>query len=208
MWYLSHLQSPDNTVDFADMGNAAADEDAVELARRLAGGSSGALNEVYQRYSALVFTLALRLLNNREDAEDVTQSTFVAAWQSRENLQVAPNALPRWLVGIARHRIADVREQRRRSSRNLQAVAQTTSTEVATDETRQVADRLLIANALQDIGPPKSQILWMAYAEGARLQDVADHLEMPLSTVKSHARRGLLQLRSLVEEVSDGTAMG
>src|SRR6478736_9324942 len=98
-------------------------DDAVRsLAARLVAGEEAALEEVYDRWSALVHTYALRALRDSHDAEDVTQQVFVAAWRSRHTLTPSPSALPAWLVGIARHKVADVRAARARDAGRLAAV--------------------------------------------------------------------------------------
>ena len=101
------------------------DSVSVDVAERLRAGSRDALAEAYERWAGLVHAIALRALGDHHDAEDVTQQVFVSAWRSRETIRVGPDALPGWLVGITRHRIADVRTQQARSLRNTAAIAAT-----------------------------------------------------------------------------------
>src|SRR6478609_2242056 len=83
-------------------------DDAVRsLAARLVAGEEAALEEVYDRWSALVHTYALRALRDSHDAEDVTLQVCAAGCRSRPTQPPAPSALPPWLVGTARHKIAD-----------------------------------------------------------------------------------------------------
>jgi DNA-directed RNA polymerase specialized sigma24 family protein len=98
-------------------------DDAVRaLAARLVSGEEGALEEIYDRWSALVHTYALRALHDQHDAEDVTQQVFVSAWRSRHTLTPSPTALPAWLLGIARHKVSDVRAARARDADRVAAV--------------------------------------------------------------------------------------
>ena len=97
--------------------------DTSDLAVRLRDGSPDALAEAYDRWASLVHTLALRSLGSHHDAEDVTQQVFVSAWRSRHTLRPERGSVPGWLVGITRHRIADVHAQRARSARDAEAVA-------------------------------------------------------------------------------------
>ncbi len=177
-----------------------------DVAERLSAGSKDALAETYERWSALVYTIALRTLRDHADAEDVTQQVFVSAWNSRHTLRPAPGVMPGWLVGIARHRIADVRTQRFRSSRNLRAVAATMHQDEAQPaEHEDLAGRLFVAHELEHLGEPRGTVLRLAFIEDRPSSEIASILDMPVGTVKSHLRRGLLQLRSRLREV-DGVA--
>ncbi len=170
------------------------------LAHELAAGSSEAMSEVYRRWSTLVHTIALRALGNTADAEDVTQQVFVSAWQARRTLRPDQGSLAGWLVGITKHRIADLRTQRYRSHRNLTAVAAESMTETTmTDD--DWANRLLLVHEMERMGDPRSSVLRMAFMEDRPHADIADALGLPLGTVKSHVRRGLIELRNRLEEV-------
>ncbi len=170
------------------------------LARELAAGSSEAMSEAYRRWSTLVHTIALRSLGNSADAEDVTQQVFVSAWQARHTLRPDQGSLAAWLVGITKHRIADLRTQRYRTHRNLRAVAAEVATDTArTDENW--ADRLLLVHEMERMGDPRAAVLRMAFMEDRPQADIAAALNLPIGTVKSHVRRGLIELRNRLEEV-------
>ena len=175
----------------------------AELAERLHSGDQAALGEIFRRWSPLVFTIALRSLQNRSDAEDVTQQVFVGAWRSRHTLQVSDRALPGWLVGITRHRIADRMAARGRDVRDQQAVTALPTSDVPDPQDRLV-DRLVLADELDRIDDPRRTILRLAFYEDRTHQQIAAVLGMPLGTVKSHVRRGLLHLRARLQEVTDG----
>lgn len=177
------------------------DTESAELAVRLAGGDREALAEIYRRWSPLVHTIALRALGTREDAEDVVQQVFVAAWRGRATLRPDRGSPAAWLVGITKHRVADVRTQRYRAHRNLQALASEVVTEPATTHDSDWAERLLLVHELERMGDPRATVLRMAFLEDRTHDDIARTLEMPLGTVKSHVRRGLLELRDRLKEV-------
>lgn len=84
------------------------------VGERFRDGDERALEEIYRRWSPVVFTLALRSLGDRTDAEDVTQKTFVSAWGSRASFDPAKARVSTWLIAIARRRIADTHEARAR----------------------------------------------------------------------------------------------
>ena len=129
------------------------DDGVQALAARLVAGEETALEEVYDRWSALVHTYALRALRDAHDAEDVTQQVFVAAWRSRHTLTPSPSALPAWLVGIARHKVADARAARARDADRLAAVVSLPGgADQSADE--DVAERLVVRQAVEDLPDP------------------------------------------------------
>ncbi|WP_252975583.1 RNA polymerase sigma factor [Janibacter melonis] len=113
-----------------------------------------------------------------------------------------PTALPGWLVGIARHKIADVLQARGQESRRLRAVADETG-RIGPAPARDHALEIAIIAELEAMGDPRGPILRMTIMEGLSHSDVADRLDLPLGTVKSHARRGLIHLRQVLKEVRD-----
>jgi RNA polymerase sigma-70 factor (ECF subfamily) len=179
------------------------DESVQSLASRLVAGDETALEEVYDRWSALVHTYALRVLRDPHDAEEVTQQVFVAAWRSRHTLTPSPAALPAWLVGIARHKVADVRAARARDADRLAAVV---SLPGARDDTLQAADdevaeRLVVRQAVEDLPDPRRTIMFLAFWEERSHAEIAEKVGLPLGTVKSHVRRGLMKLHQQLEGV-------
>ncbi|WP_345208787.1 RNA polymerase sigma factor [Fodinibacter luteus] len=174
-----------------------------DLAARLRAGSSEALAEAYREWSSLVHTLAMRSLGNHHDAEDVTQQVFVAAWRSRHTLRPERGSVPGWLVGITRHKVADVHAKRARSARDAAAVAvNTLPDEHAPPPDDQLAARLVLHDELARLGDPRATVVRMAFLEDLTHEEIARRLELPLGTVKSHVRRGLLHLRTRLEEVN------
>jgi RNA polymerase sigma-70 factor (ECF subfamily) len=180
--------------------SVAAGDAVTELAARLVAGDPRALEEVYDRWSALVHTYAVRSLGRTADAEDVTQQVFLAAWNARQSLTPSPRALPAWLLGIARHKVADRHAARAREARQL-AIAETPS---PTDDAPDLLDRLAVRAAVEGLPPPRDTILRLAFWEDLTHPQIADRTGLPLGTVKSHVRRGLLQLHHLLQEVTDG----
>ncbi len=177
------------------------DSVSVDVSERLRAGSRDALAEAYERWAGLVHAIALRALGDHHDAEDVTQQVFISAWRSRETIRVGPDALPGWLVGIAKHRIADIRTQHARSLRNTAAVAATLPPAVA-HPVEDVAAGLFVAHELAHLGEPRQTVLRMFVLDDRSQEDISASLDMPLGTVKSHVRRGLATLRQRLEEVN------
>jgi RNA polymerase sigma-70 factor (ECF subfamily) len=178
-----------------------ADVEADDLAVRLREGDPEALAEMYRRWSTLVHTIALRSLGTREDAEDVTQQVFVAAWRGRHTMRTDLGSPAAWLVGITKHRVADVRTERYRTHRNVAAVASQVATSPVTVDDSHWAERLLLVHELERMGDPRATVLRMAFVEDRTHEDIARSLDLPLGTVKSHVRRGLIALRDRMKEV-------
>lgn len=190
------------------IGGAALEDEAphdhvTALAQRLVDGDHASLAEIFDRWSPLVHTIALRSLANASDAEDVTQQVFVAAWRSRHTLTPSPAALPAWLIGIARNKIADLRSERARDARRLAAVsAVRVETEVSEPA---VVDQVLVRHFVDELPEPRRTIVMLAFWEDLTGTQIAERLDLPLGTVKSHVRRGLIHLQRRLEEVRDGS---
>ncbi|GAA5094372.1 sigma-70 family RNA polymerase sigma factor [Microbacterium yannicii] len=181
-------------------GTSVDDEEERELCGRFAAGDERALEQIYRRWSPIVFTLALRVLGDRGDAEDVTQKTFVSAWTSRASYDPAKGRLSTWLVTIARRRIADTLETRRRVrelQEKLQRFAVTDDDTISSDI--DLGDRLLLADELDQLEPDAQRVVRLAFYDDLTHQQIATRLDMPLGTVKSHIRRSLTRLRDRLE---------
>ncbi len=186
-----------------EVRNVDADTDE-RLAASFRAGDPHSVHDVYRRWSPLVYTIALRSLGSVPDAEDVTQQVFVAAWRGRSSFDPDRAPLASWLVGIARHAVADTHERRSRERRAQEAVTVTTDP-VADPGTAELVDRVVVAEALAGLGEPQRQILSLAFYEDLTHAQIAERVGMPLGTVKSHIKRSLQRLRTRLE-VADGAS--
>jgi RNA polymerase sigma factor (sigma-70 family) len=184
-----------------DVTDTSIDDQALVDAFR--AGDDRALAGVYERWSSLVYTLALRSLGDVRDAEDVTQKVFVSAWRGRAGFDPERAAMGGWLVGITRHCIADAHEVRARMRRADEAHV-LESAAAAVDDTAEVADRLMVADELERLEPVPRTIMRLAFFADLTHAQIADKTGLPLGTVKSHIRRSLSRLRTRLE-VNDGT---
>jgi RNA polymerase sigma-70 factor (ECF subfamily) len=188
-------------VTSAEVGPAAA-----EIAKGFTDGREDSLADAYRRWSGLVFTLCLRALGDRADAEDVTQQVFVSAWRGRGSFDPGSGELGAWLAGVARHRIADRLAERYRAQRDQAAAQSLAEREVEPGHDQLLVDRVVIADELDRIDEPRRTILRLAFYEDQTYPQIADRLDLPLGTVKSHVRRGLLHLRDRLKEVKGDDA--
>jgi RNA polymerase sigma factor (sigma-70 family) len=175
--------------------------DDSDLLTRVKAGDEQAFAELYALHGRLVHSIAVRLLGDHHDAEDVTQQVFVSAWNSRDSLREGAGSLPGWLVTITRRRCADLAAARARISRTEKAAAAVALPNTPADPARAV-ERVMLAHTLATLGEPRTTIVRMAVMDDRRHEDIAKTLGLPLGTVKSHIRRGLLHLRSRLEEVT------
>ena len=167
------------------------------LDRRFAAGEAAAVREAYERHGRLVFSLCLTALRSREDAEDAAQQVFMRAWRSRDTYDPA-RPLGGWLTGITRRVIADMFAGRAREARKMEAeVVHLPRAEDAVSDA--VVAAVVVHDALALLGPPQDEVLRLAFLEDLAHQQIAERLDMPLGTVRSHIHRGLAALRSRLE---------
>ena len=174
--------------------------DEAELLAGFREGREDALAQTYRRWSGLVHSTALRATGNPEDAADITQAVFVNAWRGRQGFRPEAGSLPGWLMTITKRRIADHWESKSRVARTQAAVqaADPIATSVVPDTDR-IASQMLIADELDRLGDPARAILRLAFYDDLTHTQIAERLDMPIGTVKSHIRRSLGRLRARME---------
>ncbi len=168
-------------------------EDEAGLARAFRAGDERALRFVYDRYGSLVYGIAFATLRTRSDAEDVTQATFVSAWKGRETYDPGYGSMKAWLIGIVRRRAVDQIRVNDRHRLTEEAVKDLDDEpEPGVDR---VVDRLVIADALARLPDPQRNVLTLAFFDDLTHTQIAARTGLPLGTVKSNLRRGLIALR-------------
>ena len=165
-------------------------------------GDEACLQEVFRRSAPLIYTIAYRALGSSTDGEEITQEVFVSAWRARANYQPEKGSVSGWLIGVARHRIADRHRARGRDLRLAQAMIKQTDVQVQPEAVSALIDRIVLTDEVGRLPHPRGTILQLAFWEGRSYPQIAEQLNLPLGTVKSHARRALLHLRTRLAEVT------
>lgn len=168
----------------------------ADITAAFARGDQDSLHEVYSRWSPLIFTVSSRSVGNAEDAADVTQAVFVAAWQGRQGFDPDAGSLPGWLLGITRRKIADHFRAQQRTPEPSDDVPEGALFDPAVES---VIDRVLLADEIARLGDPQKRILELCFFQDMTHAQVASLLDLPLGTVKSHVRRSLGRLRERLE---------
>jgi RNA polymerase sigma-70 factor, ECF subfamily len=187
-----------------------ADADAM---RRMATGDGGALAELYDRYGRAMFSLAVRILRDQSDAEEVVQDVFAQAWRQAARYDTTRGAVVAWLLMMTRSRAID-RLRARRGQPPLEGDHRSAFRDAA-DASTPVDVALLTADqvarvraALESLPDAQRTAIELAFHEGLTHMEVAERLEQPLGTIKTRIRLGLLRLRAALPSPGDATGMG
>lgn len=168
-----------------------------ELAAAFAAGTPDALRAAYDRYGRLVYRIARSCLSVPADAEDVTQATFVSAWQARATFDPDRGTLSGWLAAIARRRTVDRLRSLERQRRLDDAAGQVDATSRPSIEgtVDEVVARMTVLDELSRLPEPQRRVLSLVFFDDLTQVQIATVTGLPLGTVKGHVRRGLAALR-------------
>jgi len=168
----------------------------------LQAGQTDALGILYDRYASLVYGLAIRILTNAEEAEDVTQEVFLAL--NRKQYDPARGSLSSFLVTMTRSRSIDRLRSRTRRTKFLQrwqGMIKSETTQTLLEQASLSERAQLVCKALAQLPENERQVLEIAYYEGLSQSEIAKRLDTPLGTVKTRCRQGLLKLRQTLQDV-------
>lgn len=172
---------------------------AEAILQRIAAGDKPAVEECLKKYGGLVWSLARRMLRNSDDAEDAVQDIFLDIWRNAGKFDESQASETTFIAMIARRRLID---RIRFSSRRITADALDDVMAEPVDRADKKLQTSLEANdavkALNALRPEQRQVLQLSIVQGLSHQEIADRTGMPLGTVKTHARRGILQAREFL----------
>jgi RNA polymerase sigma-70 factor, ECF subfamily len=169
-----------------------------ELIQRIAQRDRGAFETLYNRYARAVFGLALRRLGDRGRAEDAVQETFASIWRSAGTYRPERGPGAPWLYTVARN--ATVDRSRERIETPAEVPDEATNEPGPAEQTEQNWLSWRIHSALQDLPEREREAIALAYWSGLSQSEVAEHLGIPLGTVKTRTRSGLARLAELLDD--------
>jgi RNA polymerase sigma-70 factor (ECF subfamily) len=176
----------------------------ARLLHRIAAQDSAALAEFYDQTAASLFSFALRILNNTQDAEEVIQDVFIQIWNKAATFDPDLGLAFNWAMSILRNRCIDRLRARQRRSRVM--VDGLDAAEVEPQSAPEAAGNLLgtdelaaVRVALGTLPEDQKVPIELAFFGGLSHHEIADQLEEPLGTVKARIRRGMMKLRDGLE---------
>lgn len=169
-----------------------------ELIRRVAQGYEDAVEDLYRRYAPPVFTLALQMLNSREEAEEVLQDTFLKLYRKASSYEANRASVKTFIYAIARSQaLSRLRTRKRTPATTSYEVASTIQT-LAAPEQADPLNGVIIRDALFQLTAQERTLLEASFYEGASHEQLATRHGLPLGTLKSKLRRALLKLHNLL----------
>jgi RNA polymerase sigma-70 factor (ECF subfamily) len=170
------------------------------ILQRIASGDKTAVQECLNTYGGLVWSLARRMLANVNEAEDAVQEIFIDIWKTAERFDNSKSSETTYIAMIARRRLID---RMRKTSRQPHIdsfediLVKPSENEDKTMQTNIEANQA--AEAMRDLRPEQQKVLHLSIVQGFSHQEISDALKMPLGTVKTHARRGLIEVREALK---------
>ena len=177
--------------------------DQAALAR-IARGDQGAFAELYDRHARLVYSLALRILQDRADAEDIVQEVFAQVWAQAARYEASRGAVAAWMLILTRSRAIDkLRAKRVRPEAAADASAAESVADLAASQDLELlsAEQVMrLQRAIKELPDAQRTALELAYYEGLTHVEVASRLNEPLGTVKTRIRQAVMKLREALAE--------
>ena len=175
------------------MDPAAAGDDAEDarLVAAMAEGDRNALAALYERHSGVLLGLALRIVRDRREAEDLLHDVLLEAWRAAKDFDPNRGRVRTWLAIRMRSRALDLQKSAR-VSRN----AGDAGLEALVDDARPTPDHARIRTAVGQLNDDQRKVVELAYFEGLSCSEIAAHIAIPIGTVKSRLAAGLQRLRA------------
>jgi RNA polymerase sigma-70 factor, ECF subfamily len=180
--------------------------DDASLIALIAQSQADALNQLYDRYHRLVFSVALAIVGDRAVAEEATLDVFVQVWQRADSYRPEQAKVRTWLIAIARHHAIDIlRMQKSRAEANAvtwdEAAVYNGPPSHGLEENVQLSlQRKKVRDTLLELPMDQREALILAYFKGYTQAQIAEILKQPLGTIKTRIRLAMQKLRKLLEE--------
>lgn len=167
------------------------------LVSAVRSGNQDAMAQLYDRYSSVVYAVALRVLTDAAAAEDVLQEIFMQLWRNPGSFDASRGNLAPWLAVIARNRAVDVLRKRKPQTEITEAVVSVEPDMASEADRGRNVEK--IRAVLKEMPASQRSALEMAYFEGYSHSEIAEKTKEPLGTIKTRIRAGLMLLRKAVE---------
>jgi RNA polymerase sigma-70 factor, ECF subfamily len=195
-------QADGNPRGILTMNSPGANQDEIDPAviRRVAEGDAVAFERVYDAFSGILYSLALRILERPEDTEELLQEVFLKIWRDAEDYDPRRGAPLAWAITITRHKAIDkIRSTARRLRLYEAAEAEAKNEAAALPQPLTAAESSENAHAVREslgrLAPEVRESIELAFFGGLSHSQIAARLSLPLTTVKSRIRRAMMQLR-------------
>lgn len=172
---------------------------AQAVLKRIASGDRTAVEDCINSYGGLIWSLAKKMLRNPDDAEDAAQEIFVDIWKNAGRFDESQSSETTFIAMIAKRRLIDrIRFQNRRISADSieDVLAEPAGRDL--EDMQNGVEAAEAAKALKILRPEQRQVLVLSIIQGMSHQEISDTTGLPLGTVKTHARRGLLRVREFL----------
>jgi RNA polymerase sigma-70 factor (ECF subfamily) len=176
----------------------------VDLLRRIGDGDRTAFGLFYDQYSGLLFSIAVKILNDASEAEDVMQEVFLQIWDKAGGYNPLLGKPASWAVTLVRNKAIDrIRASQRRAKLMEQATVEAASgpenSPTANERLHGKENAELIRNVVAGLPADQRRAIEMAFFSGLTQNEISEKLQEPLGTVKARIRRGMLKLRDQLE---------
>jgi RNA polymerase sigma-70 factor, ECF subfamily len=191
---------------FAKTPRPMSEEVWVGLVRSIAGGDQLALHSIYELTHRIVFTLIMRIINNRETTEELTVDVFHDVWRRAQMYDPTNGSVVGWIMNQARSRAIDrlrYEQRKKRVKNETEPVRNGNSYDDPQTALQNGEQSDLLRNALDSLNPEERQAIEIAFFSELTYQEVAAQLNQPLGTIKSRIRSGLGKLRSALAGKSE-----
>ena len=172
-----------------------ADEDLISLT---AGRDTQALAALYDRHGRVAYSLAYRMMGERQAAEDLVQEAFLKVWRAAGSYRVERASVRTWILSIVHNRGIDMLRStasRRRTQERVEAQTPASQPSEAFGETWRNSQREHVREGLRELPPEQLKVLELAYFSGYTHTEIAELLDLPLGTVNGRMRLGLKKMR-------------
>ena len=173
----------------------------IALIERIVARDQHAIGDLYDRHHRLLFGLILRIIGDRSEAEEVLQEVFVLVWTRAETYDVSLGAPVAWLVRIARNRAIDRLRSNTVRLRAVEAAPVPEPVESPESRASMSEQRRAVVRALESLPREQHLLIEQAYFLGLTQTELAERFNLPLGTVKTRIRTGMLALREQLSQV-------